>query len=97
MNLHSIIAGALSLVLLCGCASSPSGWTKSSVASTDLQRDKAECAYQAKAATSSYHSSPSKKGEAAALGAAIGDGIVIAEKQVELTNECMRSRGYVPQ
>jgi hypothetical protein len=28
------------------------------------------------------------------MGSAVGDGIVIAEKQIDLTNDCMRVKGY---
>ena len=63
---------------------------------SDAERDQAQCTYEAKAATASYRSDPSKSGETAAMGAAVGDGIVIAEKQVALTNECMKARGYLP-
>ena len=87
---------AIATLLLSACATSPSGWQKSGVPVSDLDRDKAQCHYEAQAATASYKSQPSKPGEAAAMGAAIGDGIVIAEKQIELTNECMKARGYVP-
>ena len=78
--------------LLSACATSPAGWQKSGAPMSELERDKAQCTYEAKAATASYKSQPSKPGEAAA----IGDGVVIAEKQIELTNECMKARGYVP-
>jgi hypothetical protein len=77
------------------CATSHHGWEKSGDMSA-VQQDKAQCEYEAKAATASYKSTPSKPGETAAMGAAVGDGIVIAEKQIELTNQCMRARGYVP-
>ena len=79
---------------LAACATAPAGWQKSGAPVSDVDRDKAECTYEAKAATASYKSTPSKPGESAAMGAAIGDGIVIGEKQVELTNECMKARGY---
>jgi hypothetical protein len=78
------------------CTTAPAGWQKSGAAMSDLDKDKAQCTYEAKAATASYKSTPSKPGEAAAMGAAIGDGVVIAEKQIELTNECMKARGYAP-
>ena len=54
----------------------------------------AECQYQAKSATASYSSAPSDKSMSAAVGAGVGDGIVVAEKQIDLTNDCMRLRGY---
>jgi len=28
------------------------------------------------------------------MGSAVGDGIVIAEKQIDLANDCMRVKGY---
>jgi len=82
--------------MLSACQTSPSQWEKSGAPSSEAERDQAQCKYEAKAATASYKSAPSKSGEAAAMGAAIGDGIVIAEKQIELEKECMKARGYVP-
>ena len=90
----STLLGGFLILGLTACATSPSGWQKSGAPVSDVDRDKAQCTYEAKAATASYKSQPSKPGEAAAMGAAIGDGVVIAEKQVELTNECMKARGY---
>lgn len=79
-----------------GCAQPVKQWGKSGVERSGVDRDHEQCRYEAKAATASYHSTPSKKGESAALGTAIGDGIVIGEKQTELTNACMQAKGYVP-
>jgi hypothetical protein len=95
MRMQTILI-ALAASALSACVTSPPSWQKNGVPMSDLERDKAQCTYEAKAATASYHSQPSKPGEAAAMGAAIGDGIVTAEKQVELTNECMKARGYTP-
>jgi hypothetical protein len=86
----------LGLGLLSACATSPKGWEKSGAARSQQETDLAQCRYEAKAATASFHTEPSKKGEAAAMGNAVGDGIVKAEKQVELTNDCMKARGYAP-
>jgi len=91
-----IAFASLITLSLSACTTAPSGWQKSGTPMSDLERDKAQCTYEAKAATASYKSQPSKPGEAAAMGAAIGDGVVIAEKQIELTNECMKARGYAP-
>jgi hypothetical protein len=95
MRTH-IALTTLAALTLSACTTSPAGWQKSGAPMSDTERDKAQCTYEAKAATASYKSTPSKPGEATAMGAAIGDGIVTAEKQVELTNECMKARGYVP-
>lgn len=89
-------AVALSLMAFAGCTTSPSGRTKNDVSVSRMEQDKAECAYQAKSATASYRSAPSERGQTAATGAAIGDGVIIAEKQAELANECMRLRRYSP-
>lgn len=80
-----------------GCATSPGGWVKSGAPMSDVELDKAQCTYEAKAATASYKSKPSAPGGTAAMGAAVGDGIVIAEKRIELTNDCMKARGYAAQ
>ena len=95
MLLRLASAGALGLTVS-ACSTSPSGWEKGGAPVSDVERDRAQCTYEAKAATASYKSTPSKPGETAAMGAAVGDGIVIAEKQIELTNECMKARGYIP-
>lgn len=87
----------LACLLGVGCAHSVKEWEKSGAERSSVDRDREQCQYEAKAATASYHSTPTKKGESAALGTAIGDGIVIADKQIELTNACMRARGYAPQ
>lgn len=87
---------ALPAILACACSTSPSGWEKRNAPMSDIERDKAQWSYEAKAATVSYASTPSKPGKSAAMGAAVGDGIVIAEKQIELTNECMKTKGYTP-
>ncbi len=98
MKIRHLIAVSIGCLGIAGCATSPAGWSKGGVPSTALEHDKAECAYQAKAATASYHSSSSSaESESSRLGAAVGDGIVIAEKQIALTNECMKARGYAPQ
>lgn len=81
---------------LAACSTSPRGWQKSGTAASDVERDQAQCDYEAKAATASYKSTPSKPGDTAAMGAAVGDGVVIAEKRIELTNDCMKARGYQP-
>lgn len=90
-----------SVILAClvgvGCAHPVKEWKKSGTERSDVDREHEQCQYEAKAATASYHSTPTKRGESAALGTAIGDGIVIAEKQIELTSACMRARGYTPQ
>ena len=95
MNRKAVIP-VMGFVIIAGCSTSPKGWEQSGVAKSQLDADKAQCEYEAKAATASYRTTPTKKGESAALGTAIGDGIVVAEKRVELTNDCMKARGYVP-
>jgi hypothetical protein len=85
----------VSFLILSGCATSPKGWEKSGVERSQLETDQAQCDYEAKAATASYHTSTStKQSESERMGDAIGDGIVIAEKQVELKNACMKAKGY---
>ena len=96
MKLASLTSVFFICLATAGCATSPAAWVKTG-ARSDLQRDKAQCTYEAQAATASYRSQPSGPGGTAAMGAAVGDGIVIAEKQVELTNECMKVRGYTAQ
>ncbi|MFJ7316158.1 hypothetical protein ACIQVE_26070 [Pseudomonas sp. NPDC098747] len=83
-------------VLLCltACVTSVDHWSKPGASQAELDHDKAECLYQAKSATASFSSAPSDKSMEAAVGAGVGDGIVVAEKQIELTNDCMRLRGY---
>jgi hypothetical protein len=79
---------------LCACVTSVDHWSRAGATQATIDHDKAECQYQAKSATASYNSTPSDKSMEAAVGAGVGDGIVVAEKQIELTNDCMRLRGY---
>ncbi|WP_064117833.1 hypothetical protein [Pseudomonas fluorescens] len=82
------------LLTLSACVTSVDHWSKPGVSQATIDHDKAECQYQAKSATASYSSTPSDKSMTAAVGAGVGDGIVVAEKQIDLTNDCMRLRGY---
>ncbi|WP_336346247.1 hypothetical protein [Pseudomonas monsensis] len=83
-----------SLLTLSACVSSVDHWSKPGASQATVEHDKAECQYEAKSATASYNSTPSDKSMEAAVGAGVGDGIVVAEKQIDLTNDCMRLRGY---
>ncbi|MFL1495403.1 hypothetical protein [Pseudomonas antarctica] len=80
---------------LSACTTSVHNWSRTDGRTTDMAQDKAQCQYEAKAATASYHSSPSANDETHGMGNAVGDGIIIAEKQIELLNDCMRLKGYV--
>ena len=82
------------LLALSACVTSVDHWSKPGATQATIDHDKAECQYQAKSATASYSSTPSDKSMSAAVGAGVGDGIVVAEKQIDLTNDCMRLRGY---
>ncbi len=82
------------LLALSACVTSVDHWSKPGATQATIDHDKAECLYQAKSATASYSSAPSDKSMSAAVGAGVGDGIVVAEKQIDLTNDCMRLRGY---
>lgn len=82
---------------LCACTTSVRNWTRIDGQTTDIAQDKARCQYEAKAATASYHSSPSADDKTSGMGNAVGDGIVTAQKQVELINDCLRVKGYVGQ
>lgn len=84
-------------MLLSACATSVQNWSRPGASASDIQHDKAECQYQAKAATASYHSTPAADDQTHGMGSAVGDGIVIAEKQIDLTNDCMRVKGYAGQ
>lgn len=85
---------ALFATLLSACVTSVQDWSRPGASAADIQHDKAECQYQAKAATASYHSTPAANDKTHGMGSAVGDGIVIAEKQIDLTNDCMRVKGY---
>jgi hypothetical protein len=82
------------LLALSACVTSVDHWSKPGATQATIDHDKAECQYQAKSATASYSSAPSDKSMSAAVGTGVGDGIVVAEKQIDLTNDCMRLRGY---
>lgn len=81
-------------ILLCACATPVRNWSKPGANESAIAQDKALCQYQAKAATASYHSTPSANDTTHGMGNAVGDGVVIAEKQIDLTNDCMRVKGY---
>lgn len=91
-RMHLVLWTAL--LTLSGCVTSVDHWSKPGATQATIDHDKAECQYQAKSATASYSSAPSDKSMSAAVGAGVGDGIVVAEKQIDLTNDCMRLRGY---
>ena len=61
----------------------------------DIQHDIAECQYQAKAASASYHSTPAANDKTQGMGSAVGDGIIIAEKLIDLKNDCMLVKVYL--
>ncbi|MDI2595255.1 hypothetical protein NYP20_11465 [Pseudomonas sp. N3-W] len=84
-------------ITLCACATPVRNWSRPGTNASDLAQDKALCQYQAKAATASYHSTPEAHDKTHGMGSAVGDGIVIAQKQIDLTNDCMRVKGYVGQ
>lgn len=88
------ITVTLLATLLCACVTPVHDWSRSGASASDVEQDKALCQYQAKAATASYHSSPAADDTTHGMGNAVGDGIVIAEKQIDLTNDCMRVKGY---
>lgn len=81
--------------MLSACTTSVQNWTRPDGCTTDMAHDKAQCQYEAKGVTASYHSSSSANDETNGMGNAVSDGIIIAEKQVELVNDCMRLKGYV--
>jgi hypothetical protein len=84
------------LLAVAACASPVKEWTHDTAATSRLDQDKAQCDYEAKAATASYSTSPSDNKMSSAIGTGIGDGIAIAEKRIELINECMKVKGYRP-
>ncbi|WP_445178445.1 hypothetical protein [Pseudomonas sp. McL0111] len=88
---------AVLATLLSACVTSVHDWSKSGASASEIQHDQAQCQYQAKAATASYHSTPAADDKTHGMGSAVGDGIVIAEKQIDLTNDCMRLKGYAGQ
>jgi hypothetical protein len=97
LPLFAAAIGVAVSIGLGGCTTSPKGWEKSDAPMSQVDKDRAECEYQAKAATASYSTSDAAKdSKTDAMGKAVGDGIVIAEKRIELTNDCMKARGYRP-
>ena len=63
----------------------------------DIQHDIAECQYQANAATASYLSTPAANDKTHGMGSAVGDGMIIAQKQIDLKNDCMQGNVYLGQ
>lgn len=74
-----------------GCSHPVAHWEKDNDQGSLMEHDKRDYEYQARLATASadVQASPS-------IGTTIGEGINIAEKQIDLVNDCMRSRGYHP-
>jgi len=83
---------AVALAVSCGGRDKES--VRDSTASSDVQRDEAQCKYEAQAATASLKSTPRDNTTGGAISTGIADGIVIAERQLELVDACMRARGY---
>nr|WP_297525317.1 hypothetical protein [uncultured Roseateles sp.] len=97
LPLIAAVFGTAVSITLGGCATSHRQWEKADAPMSQVEKDKAECDYEAKAATASYSTASSgKESGSESMGRAVGDGIVIAEKRIELTNECMKVRGYRP-
>lgn len=85
--------------LVVACAHPVSQWDKAGATPEQIQHDKAECKYQIDLAQSGHHADTvvnhyNKKVTEQIIGNAIGDGIVDADRAVELMNECMSVRGY---
>ncbi|EUM16607.1 hypothetical protein L465_00421 [Enterobacter sp. BIDMC 29] len=79
------------LLFTAGCSHSVSHWEKNAGQQSQLERDKNDCEYQSRLATASADVKASLS-----IGTSIGEGINIAEKQIDLVNDCMRIKGYHP-
>lgn len=76
-----------------GCAQTV--WLKDGATSLDFDRDRAQCEYEAAAATASYgSSSPTARGYSGALARGIVEGIDLGSRQAELMRLCLTARGY---
>jgi hypothetical protein len=82
------------VVGLAACTTSVKTWTRPDTTQGANDHDLADCKFQAKKATASYSSTPPSNSKTDGMGTAVGDGVVIAEKQIDLTNDCMRLKGY---
>ncbi|PAW49082.1 MULTISPECIES: hypothetical protein [Pseudomonas] len=80
-----------------GTPTSIHDWSRPGASAAEIQHDIAECQYQANAATASYHSTPAANDKTHGMGSAVGDGIIIAEKQIDLKNDCMQGNVYLRQ
>lgn len=85
------------LVVLTGCAT-PTGhkymWMKNGASQADFDRDKAQCNYEAVAATASYSTGPTARTSSGAFVQGFGEGMARGIRQNELIELCLTARGY---
>lgn len=82
------------LMALAGCAHQQTMWVRDGATQADFERDRAQCVYEANAATASYSSGPTRRSMSGAIAQGIEDGITIGLRQRELAMLCMKARGY---
>lgn len=77
-----------------GCAFEPLVWTHATAGPVDLERDVAQCRYEATAATASYSTGPTARTRSGAIAQGFGEGLTRSMRGAELLNLCLRARGW---
>ena len=72
-------------------------WVKEGATEAGFERDKAQCQYEAAAATANYNTGPTARGYSGAVAQGIGEGIAIGMRQAELIQLCLQAKGYSKQ
>lgn len=91
----ALIAAILGASALVGCATQHRDWHKADATPAQVAQDKAECQLMAKAGTDRPRIS-SQGSTTAAVADVVADSLLAKDRRTELTNDCMKVRGYRP-
>lgn len=94
MNTKILTAAFTASLMLAGCASSNKQWVKDGAPRSEAEQALAECKYQAEAATIGIGANTRSKTWGDAISDGIADGVVRGMDEVELTNSCMKAKGF---
>ncbi len=73
-------------VMLCACVTPVRNWSRPGANTADISQDQAQCQYQSSGHGELPHHARCND-TTGGMGNAVGDGVVIAEKQIDLTND----------
>ena len=77
-----------------GCIAPPD-WYKDGATVQEFERDRAQCVYEANAATAGYSQGQTARTQSGAIAQGFGEGLTMALRQRELAILCMRAKGYI--